>query len=141
MIRNIKKFFSRKNKWITITFTRNSDLRWFARLTWWPFKKDYLEMVSGSADFLDFLQEEYTPVKNRIITLSFLISNKKLDISNTYECARISRKLFKGAFYKVSNFNSKLFLCPVTLFVLGCYPKYIYINKNNIFIRGYNKLR
>lgn len=66
-------------------------------------------MVSGSAVFLDYLQEEYTLVENRIITLSFLVSNKKLDIPNTYECVKNSSKLFKGAFYNVYEFRSKLF--------------------------------
>jgi hypothetical protein len=38
-----------------------------------------------------------------------------------------------GAQYEVSGiagFTKKIWLCPVTLFVLGNYPAYIYLKKN-----------
>lgn len=39
-----------------------------------------------------------------------------------------------GSFYNVTGlegFEREIWLCPVTLFVLGRYPKYIYIKKTN----------
>lgn len=132
-------FHPETKNWHRLKFYRySSDMRWYVQLNWWPFKKEYLEMVSGSADFLDSLLEGCIPITYRKITLKYKYSNKPLNIENTFECKRINKKLFKGAFYKVDGFKSKLYLCPVTLFVLGHYPKYIYIDKNYL-ISGHNK--
>lgn len=127
-------FHPKIKDWRRLQFYRySSNMRWYVQLRWWPFKKDYLEMVSGSADFLDSLIEGCSPCDYRKITLHFKYSNKPLNVDDSFECIRVNKKLFKGAFYKVNGLNgfkSKLYLCPVTLFVLGHYPKYIYIDQN-----------
>ena len=42
-------------------------------------------------------------------------------------------RIFGGATYKVSNlegFTKEVWICPVTLFVLGKYPKRIYVSNS-----------
>ena len=48
------------------------------------------------------------------------------------ELVRTNHSLTGGATYQVKNlpgFERNIWLCPVTLFVLGKYPKYMYIKK------------
>ena len=48
-------------------------------------------------------------------------------------CEFLSHSLTGGAHYEVNGiagFTKKIWLCPVTLFVLGNYPAYIYLKKN-----------
>lgn len=141
--RIVKLRKARKSDRMTLTFKMNeADRKWYVQLGWWPFKKDHLEMVAGSADFLDMEIEERTPRQNWILTLWFYISFKKEEIPNTYECELTSSSLLKGAFYKVDVewFKPKIFLCPVALFIFGHYPKYIYIEKQ-MYVRGHGPLK
>lgn len=103
---------------------------WFIDLPSYPFSQAHLAMVKGADVLLDQLAEnmsevwlegstqpihEYTDVLDRV---------KKLGLT-------------KGAVYKGNNIqipytilgNNNLWLCPVTLFVFGHYPKKIYYKK------------
>ena len=130
--RIIKLRWARKSDRMKLTFIMSeTDRKWYAELGWWPFKKEHLEMVAGSADFLDKMIEERIPRPNWVLTLWYYISDKKENRPYTYECERTSSSLLKGAFYKVDvdGFKPQIYLCPVALFIFGHYPKYIYIEK------------
>ena len=49
-----------------------------------------------------------------------------------FECVKQYSGLFAGATYKVNglpDFTREIWICPVTLTVLGHYPNYIYIKQ------------
>ena len=52
-----------------------------------------------------------------------------------FECVKQYSGLLAGATYKVnglSDFTREIWICPVTLTVLGHYPKYIYIKQMSL---------
>lgn len=54
------------------------------------------------------------------------------DMDDYICCEQIEASLFGGSTYDVyglEGFNRTIWICPVTLFVLGEYPKYIYIHQ------------
>ena len=59
-------------------------------------------------------------------------SSKQEKLPGYAELHRLDHSLTGGAHYEVrglDGFNHKIWLCPVTLFVLGTYPAYIYVKK------------
>ena len=95
-----------------------------------------LAMVAGSNHLLTFLD---TKKENRVRVL-VRPSKKKLTSMNGYfECVRQYSGLFAGATYKVNGlegFTREIWICPVTLTVLGHYPQYIYIKQMPININN-----
>ena len=94
----------------------------------WPGDRYNLAMVGGSDKLLAFLD---TKKENRVRVL-VRPSKKKLTSMNGYlECDKQYSGLLRGATYKVyglEGFSREIWICPVTLTVLGHYPKYIYLN-------------
>ena len=62
-----------------------------------------------------------------------VIPSKKQESHEGYaELRRLDHSLTGGAHYEVKGidgFTKNIWICPVTLFVLGNYPAYIYIKK------------
>ena len=59
-------------------------------------------------------------------------SSKRLQLEGYAELIQKDHSLTGGSTYEVRNlegFHRDIWLCPVTLFVLGKYPKYMYIKK------------
>ena len=59
-------------------------------------------------------------------------SRKKLDLEGYAELVKTGSHLTRGAFYqvlKLKGFSRDIWICPVTLTVLGTYPNYIYVKK------------
>ena len=97
----------------------------------WAFEEDNLEMVSGA----DELCEKFSNGK-QYIEIDIVQSNKKLDFSNNFQefirkplSAGFIDKLCLGTEYIDSKTGEEMWICPVTLFVLGKYPKFLYIQK------------
>lgn len=97
----------------------------------WAFKEDNLEMVSGA----DKLCEKFSNGKQNI-EINIVQSNEKLKFSNNY-CEFIRKPLSTGfidrfclgAEYVDSKTGEYMWICPVTLFALGKYPKFLYIER------------
>lgn len=129
-----------------LSFNREEEDRWFVDFPNWPWKKGNLEMVCGANKFLDLLSEG----KDRVSIIAKATSEKldeaefqQLMQDGWHELSQTQSSLTGGATYtvrgnKAEQFMRKhpltgesmprtLWLCPVTLFVVGRYPKYFYV--------------
>ncbi len=113
----------------------HDDNMWYIDMPW-PGDRYNLAMVAGSNHLLTFLD---TKKENRVRVL-VRPSKKKLTSMNGYfECVKQYSGLFAGATYKVNDlegFTREIWICPVTLTVLGHYPQYIYIKQMQININN-----
>ena len=106
------------------------DKLWYIDMPW-PGDRYNLAMVAGSNHLLTFLDKEG---RNRVRAL-VRSSKKKLsgkDIEGYFELEKQFSGLFAGATYIVNGldgFSREIWICPVTLCVLGHYPMYIYIKQ------------
>ena len=117
---------------IKVSFTKESNGRWYVDFPNWPLSHDNLEMVAGADDLLDILNNGTNHVSLQVYTKR----PKEYDI----ELKKIHSALTKGAFYTVetplngweksnSVRRKQLWLCPVTLTVLGQYPQQIFFKQ------------
>ncbi len=91
-----------------------------------------LAMVAGSNHLLTFLD---TKKENRVRVLVRPSKKRRTDLKGYFECVKQYSGLFAGATYKVNGlegFTREIWICPVTLTVLGHYPQYIYIKQMTI---------
>lgn len=111
-----------------LTFVKEKDGGWYIDLPEWEGAHANLAMVAGSDKMLDHLLKNGNKVKVTVTK-----SQTKLDGMEEYICCeQIDASLFGGSTYNVyglEGFNRTIWICPVTLFVLGEYPKYIYIHQ------------
>ena len=121
-----KSVFGKKEEYI-IKFNHEEDGLWYVDFPNWPFVHHNLLMVAGADELCAFLSED-----NVSSYISVIPASKKEEHEGYAELTRINSSLTGGATYEVKNlpgFNRDIWLCPVTLFVLGEYPKYMYIKK------------
>lgn len=112
-----------------VSFSKEADKKWYVDFPNWPLAHYHLMMVAGADNLLEILHNETNHV-----SLKVDISNKDKNIPNTIKLVKTSSTLIGGAYYELKtplkDWNRKdLWLCPVTLAVLGQYPKYISIRK------------
>jgi hypothetical protein len=111
----------------TLEFTKDVDTgRWYVVLPNWTGPKESLEMVMGADTLLDIASE------NKMGIVRLLISEKPFEGSNELLIKNIDKT--EGAFYRLNEFDGKnvdldIWLCDVTKFVMGGFPKKIYIKK------------
>ena len=89
-------------------------------------------MVAGSNHLLTFLD---TKKENHVRVLVRPSKKKQTSMNGYFECVKQYSGLFAGATYKVNGlegFTREIWICPVTLTVLGHYPQYIYIKQMSI---------
>jgi len=115
--------------------------RWYYDFKYWGFNHANLEMVSGA----DKLCELYSNGKDDV-TVDIIASKKQLNLSpQLYDEFVAQDIIIDGMTHQGDFINSQLdkflygrtyqkgytqmWICPVTLFVLGRYPKYLYIRK------------
>ena len=115
--------------------------RWYYDFKYWGFDHANLEMVSGA----DKLCGLYSNGKDEV-TVEIIASKKKQDLpTQLYDEFVAQDIIIDGMTHQGDFINSQLdkflygrtyqkgytqmWICPVTLFVLGRYPKYIYIKK------------
>lgn len=115
--------------------------RWYYDFKHWGFDHANLEMVSGAEALCDF----YANGKDEV-TVEIIASKKKLNLNpQLYDEFKAQDIIIDGLTHQGNFINSQLdkflygrtyqkgyttmWICPVTLFVLGRYPKYIYIKK------------
>ena len=112
---------------------------WYYDFKHWGFDKHSLLMVSGA----DKLCEMYAQGNNEV-TVDIIASRKSLDLDehqydhyeadNTPKEFTLADRIIYGKDYHTVEKEwvsvKQFWICPVTLFVLGRYPKHIYIKKN-----------
>lgn len=121
-----KSVFGKKEEYI-IKFNHEEDGLWYVDFPNWPFDHHNLLMVAGADELCAFLSED-----NISSYISVIPASEKEEHEGYAELTRVNSSLTGGATYEVKNlpgFNRDIWLCPVTLFVLGEYPKYMYIKK------------
>jgi hypothetical protein len=110
--------------------------RWYYDFPGWGFSHSNLEMVSGA----DNLCEKYAEGKDNV-TVDIIVSKKILDSEKYKDYDEYRRYEYIGISTGASYINkvekiidkqvrtqiTTMWICPVTLFVLGRYPNYIYI--------------
>lgn len=114
-----------------LRFNKEKDDCWYVDFPHWPFSHDNLAMVSGADKMLELLSNGDLSVEVRVIP-----AKKKGQHDGFIELEQTEHSLFGGSTYQVKNDafverykRDSLWICPVTLFVLGHYPKFIYIKR------------
>ena len=121
-----KSVFGKKSEY-QLKFNHEADGCWYVDFPGWPFDHHNLMMVAGADRLCAFLSND-----NKTTRVSVIPTSKQEKHDGYAELRRIDHTLTGGAHYEViglDGFNSKIWLCPVTLFVLGEYPKYMYVRK------------
>lgn len=112
----------------TVRFQKESDGLWYVDLPSWPFAHGHLLMVGGSDDLCEFLSDD-----KKSVTVKVVPSNAPLEgMKDFIKLTRLNKSLTGGAHYSVENcqgFTKNVYFCPVTLFVLHKYPRYMYVKK------------
>lgn len=124
----VRSVLGRKREY-QLQFNKEKDGCWYVDFPHWPFSHDNLAMVSGADKMLELLSNGDSFVK-----VSVIPTKKKEQHDGYIELEQTEYSLFGGSTYQV-NYNTfveqykrdSLWICPVTLFVLGHYPKFIYI--------------
>ena len=149
-----------RRKVYDLKFVHDNNM-WYIDMPW-PGDRYNLAMVAGSNHLLTFLDTKkenrvrvlVRPSKKKLSSMNvFVKPNEQNDAginsamarkgrmkSNGYfECVKQYSGLFAGATYKVNGlegFTREIWICPVTLTVLGHYPQYIYIKQMPININN-----
>lgn len=124
----ISGIFSNAKGEYTLSFVQDPDDRWYIDMPW-DGNRGNLEMVAGADDLLSYLDNE----KQYRVAIHVIPSETPKNVEDHTELRQIDKSLTGGAHYDATSFPgfrmNKIWICPVTLCVLGCYPKYIYIKK------------
>lgn len=125
----LKGIFGLRKKAYRLSFVFvPEDNLWYIDMPW-PGDRYNLAMVAGSNKLLDYLCEEED---NNYVTVDVLPRGKREEHEGFFECEQTASRLLSGSFYDVhglAGFTRDIWICPVTLCVLGHYPKFIYIKK------------
>lgn len=108
------------------TFNKEGE-NWFVDLPEWEGSKADLQMVCGADDMLNYMAEGDDKVK-------LYIDTKPFDGADTLYFTDEAKDIGSGAYYKMPKYcgieiNLLMWLCDVTLFVFGEFPKLIYLRK------------
>lgn len=130
------KVFGKSNNY-TISFTKEDDGKWYVDFPNWPFDHHNLMMVAGADKLCEALSYDGRHTKVEVMIGD--TEKEELEMNRTHHHTDImaTRKDFSltgGADYHIGaerkyTSNDMFWLCPVTLFVLGHYPKYMRIRK------------
>jgi hypothetical protein len=99
---------------------------WFVDLPEWEGTKADLAMVSGADTMLDIISQGDNDIQ-------VLLSTEEFDGSNRLEFLRESPEVGEGSWYLMKTYKGieydlELWLCDVTIFVFGEFPKNIYVS-------------
>ncbi len=109
----------------TYRFYKEIGNRWYVDLPEWPGEKSDLEMVLGADLMLEIISQGEAEVK-------LTLSDQPVNLSSKLEFIRLSPELGEGAYYKLSEWSGirydlDVWLCDVTKWVFGDFPKAIWI--------------
>ncbi len=126
----VRSVLNRKREY-SLRFNKEENGCWYVDFPHWPFSHDNLAMVSGADKMLELLSDG-----DMFVKVSVMPAKKKEQHEGYIELEQMEHLLFGGSTYIVKydafvqRFNrDTLWICPVTLFVLGRYPKFIYVKK------------
>lgn len=123
----ISGIFGKSEKEYELTFVQDPDGRWYIDMPW-DGSRSNLEMVCGSDRLLSHIANGDNKVTLQVVLDSLDGYNDQNDyiILNRFE-----KSLAGGASYNVSNseFKDPIWICPVTLCVLGRYPEKIFFKR------------
>lgn len=124
----ISGIFSNDRGEYTLTFVQDPDDRWYIDMPW-DGSRANLEMVAGADDMLSHLDTDDC----HRVTIHVVPSEEPKQVADHFELRQIDKSLLGGSHYdstSVPGFRiPRIWICPVTLCVLGRYPKYLYIQK------------
>ena len=110
-----------------LIFYHEDDGVWYVDFPDWPFAHHNLAMVGGADKLCSYLADGKQTVRVEVVA-----SQHPLSLSGYGLLTKTYSKLFYGADYDATgfgDFHRSVWICPVTLFVLGRYPKYIYVKE------------
>lgn len=118
-----------KKKEYKLQFNHENDGCWYVDFPEWPFDHHNLMMVAGADKMCEHLSDD-----GKFAHVSVIPSNKEENHPGYAKLIQKEHSLTGGSYYEVTGlegFKRDIWLCPVTLFVLGNYPKYLYVKKTN----------
>ena len=122
--RLLRNAMMRRSKY-DLAFHREDDGVWYVDFPDWPFAHHNLAMVGGADKLCSYLADGKQTIRIEVVASKYPLSLSGYSIlTKTYS------NLFYGADYDATGFENlhrSVWICPVTLFVLGRYPKYIYV--------------
>ena len=104
-----------------LNFYKDTDKKWYIDLPDWKGSKEDLEMVFGADDMLDVLSNGNNKVSLNV-SEEFFNGALKIDF------IRLATEVNDGAFYDANGLE--IWLCDVTKYVFGYFPKVIYFIVN-----------
>ena len=116
-----------KKKEYHLQFNHEADGGWYIDFPNWPFEHHNLLMVAGSDKLCDFISDD-----GKFAFVDVIPAKKEEDHPGYAKLIQKDHSLTGGSTYEVTGldgFTRDIWICPVTLFVLGEYPKYIYMKK------------
>ena len=136
-----------RRKYYTLSFYSKFDglvhrRRWFYDFKNWGFEEGNLEMVAGADNLCTHYALGKSKVTVDIIASKKPISEEEAKKYDTYVAEDVSKFSMKDRILWGRNYTNidkdedgtvkitNMWICPVTLFVLGRYPRYIYIKKH-----------
>ena len=127
MVKNIEK----KEEYI-ISFTKEDDGLWYVAYPNWPFDHSHLQMVRGADKLCELLSYDGKHTKVSVIPSNEFKVLQSHDLNERFALIKTESSLTEGATYQVQinqfkRLGAFIWLCPVTLFVLGEYPEYLYV--------------
>lgn len=124
----LKGILSNGREEYTLIFVQDPDDRWYIDMPW-DGNRANLEMVAGS----DLLLTRLDTDGRRRVTLHVVPSETPRRVAGHTELRQLDKSLTGGSHYDATDFEglrvSRIWICPVTLCVLGRYPKYLYVKK------------
>ncbi len=106
------------------------DKLWYIDIPW-PGDRYNLAMVAGSNHLLAFLDNKKEN-RVRVMARETKAHDDKLMDEGYFELEKQFSRLLGGATYKVNGldgFTREIWICPVTLAVVGHYPQFIYVKQ------------
>ena len=122
-----KSVFGQKKEY-HLQFNHEYDGLWYVDFPDWPFDHHNLLMVEGADELCAFLSDD-----DIITCIDVIPANEEEEHPGYAKLVQLDYSLTGGSTYQVTGlegFEREIWLCPVTLFVLGRYPKYIYLKKS-----------
>ena len=116
----IKTLFTNR---VQVSFIKLGS-NWYCDIPGWPTEYQQSTLMYGDAlRMLNFLTQ------NNELELDVVFSNEPLHLSHYTVMSKKSSSLSGGGYYYCNNSYSCIWLSAVMLFVVGCYPEYIYFKK------------